>query len=135
MKKTRRTSRVGEMVRDALVEVLRHDLKNVDIGFASITGVDVSPDLHFARVYVSGLSEEQTREAVEQLQHPRGAARRFLGQRIRLRYTPELDFKYDDTAMRASRIEYVLGSLRKEVDASAEEAEDESDDAERGHSG
>ena len=56
MKKTRRTSRVGEMVRDALVEVLRHDLKNVDIGFASITGVDVSPDLHFARVYISGLN-------------------------------------------------------------------------------
>ena len=108
MKKTRRTSRVGEMVRDALVEVLRHDLKNVDIGFASITGVDVSPDLHFARVYISGLNEEQTRDAVEQLQHARGAARRFLGQRIRLRYTPELDFKFDDTAMRASRIESML---------------------------
>jgi len=108
MKKTRRTSRVGEMVRDALVEVLRHDLKAVDIGFASITGVDVSPDLHFARVYISGLNEEQTRDAVEQLQHARGAARRFLGQRIRLRYTPELDFKFDDTTMRASRIESIL---------------------------
>ena len=108
MKKTRRTSRVGEMVRDALVEVLRHDLKNVDIGLASITGVDVSPDLHFARVYISGLNEDDTQNAVEQLQHARGAARRFLGQRIRLRYTPELDFKYDDTAMRASRIESIL---------------------------
>lgn len=124
MKKTRRTSRVGEMVRDALVEVLRHDLKNVDIGFASITGVDVSPDLHFARVYVSGLNEEQTRDAVEQLQHARGAARRFLGQRIRLRYTPELDFKYDDTAMRASRIESILH------DVGQEGAEPEPDDEE-----
>ena len=114
MKKTRRTSRVGEMVRDALVEVLRHDLKSVDIGFASITGVDVSPDLHFARVYMSGLNEEQTRDAVEQLQHARGAARRFLGQRIRLRYTPELDFKYDDTAMRASRIESILHDVSQE---------------------
>ena len=114
MKKTRRTSRVGEMVRDALVEVLRHDLKNVDIGFASITGVDVSPDLHFARVYISGLNEEQTRDAVEQLQHARGAARRFLGQRIRLRYTPELDFQYDDTAMKASRIESILHDVSHE---------------------
>ncbi len=123
MRKTRRTSRVGEMVRDALVEVLRHDLKGVDIGFASITGVDVSPDLHFARVYVSGLNEEQTRDAVEQLQHARGAARRFLGQRIRLRYTPELDFKYDDTSMRASRIESILQDV---VEPEPEpEAEDE----------
>jgi len=124
MKKTRRTSRVGEMVRDALVEVLRHDLKNVNIGFASITGVDVSPDLHFARVYISGLNEEQTRDAVEQLQHARGAARRFLGQRIRLRYTPELDFKYDDTAMRASRIESILQDVTQEV--AEPEDEDES---------
>lgn len=125
MKKTRRTSRVGEMVRDALVEVLRHDLKNVDIGFASITGVDVSPDLHFARVYMSGLNEEQTREAVEQLQHARGAARRFLGQRIRLRYTPELDFKYDDTAMRASRIESILQDVA-EPQPDAEDEDEES---------
>jgi ribosome-binding factor A len=111
MKKTRRTSRVGEMIRDALVEVLRHDLKNVDLGLASISGVDVAPDLHYARVFISGLTEEQTREAVEQLQHARGAARRFLGQRIRLRYTPELEFKYDDTAMRASRIEGLLSEV------------------------
>jgi ribosome-binding factor A len=123
MKKTRRTSRVGEMVRDALVEVLRHDLKNVDIGFASITGIDVSPDLHFARVYMSGLSEEQTRDAVEQLQHARGAARRFLGQRIRLRYTPELDFKYDDTAMRASRIESILQDVAEPQPDSEEDDE------------
>jgi ribosome-binding factor A len=107
---------VGEMVRDALVEVLRHDLKNVDIGFASITGIDVSPDLHFARVYISGLNEEQTRDAVEQLQHARGAARRFLGQRIRLRYTPELDFKFDETSMRASRIESILQDVTQEPD-------------------
>jgi len=128
MKKTRRTSRVGEMVRDALVEVLRHDLKNVDIGFTSITGVDVSPDLHFARVYVSGLNEDDTRAAVEQLQHARGAARRFLGQRIRLRYTPELDFKYDDTAMRASRIESILHDVGEPSPEPEEEGdrEDES---------
>ncbi|HEV8433862.1 MAG TPA: 30S ribosome-binding factor RbfA [Thermoanaerobaculia bacterium] len=126
MKKTRRTSRVGEMVRDALVEVLRHDLKNVDIGFASITGVDVSPDLHFARVYISGLNEEQTRDAVEQLQHARGAARRFLGQRIRLRYTPELDFKFDDTAMRASRIESILQDVAEPEPEPEPEDEDES---------
>jgi len=125
MKKTRRTSRVGEMVRDALVEVLRHDLKNVDIGFTSITGVDVSPDLHFARVYISGLNEDDTRAAVEQLQHARGAARRFLGQRIRLRYTPELDFKYDDTAMRASRIESILHDVGEATPEPGDE-EDES---------
>jgi ribosome-binding factor A len=125
MKKTRRTSRVGEMIRDALVEVLRHDLKNVDIGLASISGVDVAPDLHYARVFISGLTEDQTRAAVEQLQHARGAARRFLGQRIRLRYTPELEFKYDDTAMRASRIEGLLSEVIPAEDRGDEGGEGE----------
>ena len=113
MKKTRRTSRVGEMVRDALVEVFRHDLKT-DLGFTSITDVEVSPDLHFARVYISGLKEEETREVVDRLQDLRGRVRKFLGARIRLRYTPELDFRYDETTMRASRIEEILMKVKRE---------------------
>lgn len=113
MKKTRRTSRVGEMVRDALVEVFRHDLKT-DLGFTSITDVEVSPDLHFARVYISGLKEEETRETVDRLQDLRGRVRKFLGGRIRLRYTPELDFVYDETTMRASRIEEILMQVKRE---------------------
>ena len=108
MRKTRRTSRVGETVRDALVEVLRFDVKDVSMGLASITEVEVSPDLHFARVYVSGLNEDEARNAVDALQQRRGRVRSFLGKRIRLRYTPELDFKYDDTAARAGRIEALL---------------------------
>jgi ribosome-binding factor A len=112
MKKTRRTSRVGENVRDALVEVFRHDLKDVKLGFSSITGVDVSPDLHFARVYISGLKEKDTKETVEALQHARGAIRRYLGKRIRLRYTPELDFKYDEAPERGGRIEALLAGMK-----------------------
>ena len=65
MRKTRRTSRVGESVRDALVEVFRFDLKDVATGLASITEVEVSPDLHFARVYVSGFKEDETRALVD----------------------------------------------------------------------
>jgi ribosome-binding factor A len=115
MKKTRRTSKVGELVRDALVDVFRQDLKT-DLGFTSITDVEVSPDLHFARVYISGLKEDETRDVVERLQELRGRVRKFLGGRIRLRYTPELDFRYDETTMRASRIEAILTQVKREDD-------------------
>ena len=108
MKKTRRTSKVGEMIRDALVEVIRHDLKDSTLNLVSITGVDVSPDLHWARVFVSGYDEKETKDRVKELQNSRGRIRGFLGKRIHLRYTPELDFKYDETTMRASRIEALL---------------------------
>jgi ribosome-binding factor A len=108
MKKTRRTSKVGAMIRDALVEVLRHDLKSAPLGLVSITDVDVSPDLHFARVFISGFEEKETQQKVKELQDAKGRIRGFLGKRIHLRYTPELDFKYDETTMRASRIEALL---------------------------
>src|SRR3954469_20685490 len=124
MKKTRRTSRVGEMVRDALVEVFRHDLKT-DLGFTSITEVEVSPDLHFARVYISGLKEDETRVVVDRLRDLSGRVRKFLGQRIRLRYTPELDFRYDETTMRASRIEEILMQVSPKPSPAESEAKEE----------
>jgi ribosome-binding factor A len=124
MKKTRRTSRVGEMVRDALVEVFRHDLKT-DLGFTSITEVEVSPDLHFAIVYISGLKEDETRVIVDRLRDLSGRVRKFLGQRIRLRYTPELDFRYDETTMRASRIEEILMQVAPKKEPETEDSGEE----------
>jgi ribosome-binding factor A len=124
MKKTRRTSRVGENVRDALAQILRTDLQDVNVGWSSISEVEVSPDLHYARVYMTGLKEEDTKKAVEELRRVAGKIRHLLGKRIHLRYTPELDFRYDDTAMRALRIETVLREVMP-PSSSDEETPDE----------
>ena len=104
------------MLRDALVEVLRHDVKDVPLGLASVNEVEVSPDLHLARVFMSGFNEEETRNVVKALQQRAPRIRSLLGKRIRLRYTPELDFRYDDTAARAGRIESLLSELKKDED-------------------
>lgn len=114
MKKTRRTSRVGENVRDALAEVFRFDLKDIPLGMTSITGVDVSPDLQYAKVYLSGLKEDETKDIIARLQDVRGRVRHFLGKRIRLRYTPELDFRYDEAPERGGRIESLLAELNRQ---------------------
>ena len=116
MRKTRRTSQVGATIRDALVEVLRRDLKDANLGFTSVTDVEVAPDLQYARVFVSGLNEDDTKAAIEQLQQRKGHIRSLLGKRIRLRYTPELDFRYDETTMRASRIESILTEVMPKKD-------------------
>ncbi|HYC59503.1 MAG TPA: 30S ribosome-binding factor RbfA [Thermoanaerobaculia bacterium] len=108
MKKTRRTSRVGENVRDALVQILRSDIRDFDLGWSSISEVEVAPDLHYARVYITGLKEEDTKKTVEELRRVAGQVRHHLARRINLRYTPELDFRYDETAMRALRVETIL---------------------------
>ena len=108
MKKTRRTSRVGENVRDALSEVLRRDISDAKIGWSSISEVEVSPDLHYARVFMTGLKEEETKADVEVLRKLAPKIRHFLGKRLKLKYTPELDFRYDETAMKALRVETLL---------------------------
>ena len=108
MKNTRRTSRVGETVRDALVQILRSDIRDFDLGWSSISEVEVAPDLHYARVYITGLKEEDTKQTVEQLRKVAGQVRHHLARRVNLRYTPELDFRYDETAMRALRVETLL---------------------------
>lgn len=121
MKKTRRTSRVGENVRDALVQILRSDIKGFDMGWSSISEVEVSPDLHYARVYITGLEEEATKAKVDELREVAGQVRHHLGRRIHLRYTPELDFRYDETAMRALRIETILREVMPPKEEEAEE--------------
>ena len=70
--------------------------------------------MHFARVFISGLDEKQTKDTVRELQQRKGFIRSQLGKRVRLRSTPELDFKFDETAMRAGRIEDVLAEINKE---------------------
>ena len=130
MKKTRRTSRVGENVRDALVQVLRSDLRGFDMGWSSISEVEVSPDLHYARVFITGLEEEKTKATVEELRKLAGQARHHLGRRIQLRYTPELDFRYDETAMRALRIETILREVMPPKEEGDTEEADGGDDKE-----
>lgn len=131
MKKTRRTTRVGENIRDALVQIIRDDLKGVDFGWSSISEVEVSPDLHYARVYITGLKEDDTKATVDALREAAGQARYHLGKRIQLRFTPELDFRYDETAMRAGRIELLLSQVippNPENEHLGEEEEEPSED-------
>jgi ribosome-binding factor A len=116
MRKTKRTSRVGETMRDALVEVFRHDLKDSRLPMVSITDVEVAPDLGTARVFISGLNEDETKEIARDLNSQRGRVRHFLGQRIRLRVTPSLEFRYDETPARAGRIEQLLSEIKKKED-------------------
>ena len=126
MKKTRRTSRVGENVRDALSEVLRRDISDVRIGWSSISEVEVSPDLHYAKVYMTGLKEDDTKADVEMLRKLAPKIRHFLGKRLKLKYTPELDFRYDETAMKALRVETLLRDVippNPENEEEGEEAE------------
>jgi ribosome-binding factor A len=109
---SRRSDRVGDLIRAELSDLLLREVKDPRVKLASITEVDVTSDLRRAVVKVSALGEEEQRlETVEALRHARGFLRTELAHRLRLRVTPELIFELDRGAEHSQRISELLESL------------------------
>jgi ribosome-binding factor A len=108
-----RADQVGAQVQEEIMSIIRRELKDPRIGFVSITGVRMSPDLRQARVRVSVLGNpEQQKESLAGLASAKGLIRHELGRRLQnLKFSPELRFELD------SSIEYSvhIAELLKEV--------------------
>jgi ribosome-binding factor A len=107
----RRNERVAEEIRGVLAEAIR-EVRDPLVGFVTLTGVDLSPDLRQARVYVSRIGTEADRDAaVAALNHAVSFLRRAVAERARLRFTPALRFVSDATIERGSRVEAIIKEL------------------------
>ncbi|HZO60457.1 MAG TPA: 30S ribosome-binding factor RbfA [Solirubrobacterales bacterium] len=101
--------RVNEAVREVLSVAITTNLKDPRIGFVTVTSVDTSPDLRHAHVYVSVLGDEQTRaDSLAGLQSSHGYLQSRVAGELRLKRTPQLDFRYDESVERGQRIQKLL---------------------------
>jgi ribosome-binding factor A len=101
--------RVDEAVRAVLSDAITRDLKDPRIGFVTVTGVNTSPDLRHATVYVSVLGDEEERTAtLTGLQSAHGLLQRRLGRELKMKHTPEIEFEWDGTTEQAMRINAIL---------------------------
>ena len=120
---TRRMARVNDTIRRELSSLLMREARDPRLeGLVSITAVDTSPDLKYARVYVSVMGSEEDKMRVQEgLAAAAGFLRRGLAARLTMRYIPDLSFERDDSIERGTR----LLELIKEVapDASAGETD------------
>ena len=120
-----RIGRINEEIQKELSSLIR-TLKDprVQNAMISITTVDTTGDLRYAKVYVSVLQKERAREVLKGLKSAGGFLRREIGQKLQLRYTPELVFVEDDSITKGAKMYALLSSLQ------AQEAprNDESDD-------
>jgi len=108
----KRLSRVGETIHEELSVMLLRDLKDPRIGFVTITGVVMSPDLRQAKVYFSRIGTDAERgESLEGLRAAAGYMRRELGHRLALKFAPELRFFYDESLDKGSRIDRLLKEI------------------------
>jgi ribosome-binding factor A len=101
--------RVDEAMRLVLSDAISKDLQDPRVGFVTVTGVKTSPDLRQARVFVSVLGDDTTREAsLEGLQSAHGFLQSRVASALRLNHTPTLTFGYDESVDRGMRISQLI---------------------------
>ncbi|MTI82246.1 MAG: 30S ribosome-binding factor RbfA [Firmicutes bacterium] len=93
-----RAGRLAEQIKKEIASIIQRELKDPRVGFASITAVEVSGDLRHAKIHVSVLGDEkQINDTLAGLKKAQGFIRTSLGQKIKMRYTPELHFEIDQS--------------------------------------
>ena len=120
-----RIGRINEEIQRELSELLR-ELKDprVHKTMLSITHVETTPDLRYAKVFVSLLDKEYTKDTLAGLKSSSGYLRRELGRSLQLRYTPELQWQADDSITQGAHILDILSKLDIPEDNEDETADD-----------
>ncbi len=107
-----RQGRIDEQYRKELSQIIGYELKNPNItGMISVTKVKVTPDLKYAKVYVSILNSKNIKETMEGLKKSSGFIRTELAKKINLRNTPELTFEIDDSMEYGAKIDSILKEI------------------------
>lgn len=110
----KRTQRVSDLIQTTLARILQHDVKDLHLDtMITVTGVDVSHDLSFAKVFISVLDETKAAETIAALNHAAKNLRYTLANAVELRVVPLLKFIYDDSSVRGSRISSLINEAEK----------------------
>ncbi len=108
-----RIERVNSLIRQEISDLLQRQVNDPRLGnFIAVTEVFTSPDLKSAKVFVSHIgSEEEKQKTLSVLASASSFFRRELGRRMKLRYTPELIFQWDDSIERGDRLLQLIDKL------------------------
>ena len=109
MAKQLRIEKLQELIKQEMSKMLLKELKDPRIGFVTVTDVEMTGDLREAKIYVSVMGgAEQVKSSLEGLNSALGFVRREIGQRVRLRFTPEISFALDTSLDYGDHIQKLL---------------------------
>lgn len=112
---TQRPERVQEALRQEISRIVQNEIKDPRLGFLTITKVDMTRDLRYARVYFSVFGEDKDKiTTLKGLNSAKGYIKGLLSERIKLRFMPEIDFKIDESSAHTKKIHDILDKLEKE---------------------
>jgi ribosome-binding factor A len=107
----KRSQRVSDLIREEIADIIMYRLKDPRIGFITVTGVDITADLKFAKVFVSIFKEEERDQTLEILNSAKKFMRSILSKRLKMKFIPNIEFKLDTSI----EYGYKIDKLLKEV--------------------
>lgn len=112
----KRTDRLNSLLKEVITEVIKRDVRNPHVAeFVSVTRVEITKDLHYAKVYVSIIgSEQQKAETMDALNSAAGFIAIQSSREVVMRYFPELTFRLDDSVDKHMKIEELLSEINRE---------------------
>lgn len=117
----KRSQRVGDLIREEIADIIMYKLKDPRIGFITVTGVDMSPDLKTAKVFISILKEEEREPVLEILNASRNFFRSLLSKRLKMKIIPHVEFRLDTSIDYGFRIDSLLKEIREHKDDTDED--------------
>lgn len=104
--------KLNNIIQKEVSEIIQFELKNPKIGFITITDVDVTSDLSYAKVFVSFLGQDARKEAgLKALNQSKGHIRSLLAKRLTIRKTPEIIFVLDNSLEKGNKIDLILHDI------------------------
>ena len=107
-----RIERLNDAIQEEISKILMLEVKDAHIQFVTITGVETTNDLSYAKVYVTVLNQEKKEQTLDALNKAAPFIRSKLAERIEIRHTPELKFIYDTSIEYGNHIEQVIEKIK-----------------------
>ena len=111
----KRSVRVGDLITHEVSLIVEKELRDPRLGFITVTGTEVTPDLRHAKIYVSILGDEnRVKENFKVLKKAECYVRHLIGERIRLKFVPEVTFCLDPSLREGAKIDRLLKEIQEE---------------------
>ncbi len=108
----KRSDRVGDLIREEVADIIMYKLKDPRIGFVTVTGADLTPDLKSARIFVSILKEEDREPTLEILNASKNFIRSALRKRLKMKIIPTVEFRLDTSIEYGFKIDKLLKEIK-----------------------
>ena len=105
--------RLNHILTEEISKVISEEVKDTDVQFVTITAVDISSDLSYAKVYFTTMSNMDQKQAEKEMNEASDFFRKFVAKKMDLRQTPKLHFVYDESIAYGNKIEHIIESIHK----------------------